>query len=42
LAREQSFYALIEQFRFARGRRSHYRVRHDSDFVISTLKLKPD
>jgi hypothetical protein len=42
LAREQGFYALIEQFWFARVRRSHYPVCHDSDFVLSTLKLKPD
>ena len=41
-AREQSFYALIKQFRFARGRRSHYPLCHDSDFVFPALKLKPD
>ena len=41
-AREQSFYALVEQFWFARPWRPHYAVRHASDFVLSTLKLKPD
>jgi hypothetical protein len=41
-AREQSFYALVEQFWFARTWRPHYAVRHASDFVLSTLKLKPD
>jgi hypothetical protein len=41
-ARKQSFYALVEQFWFARPWRPHYAVRHASDFVLSTLKLKPD
>ena len=33
---------LIKQFGFARGRRSHYPLCHDSDFVLPTLKFKPD
>ena len=33
---------LIEQFWFARGRHSHYPLRHDVDFVLPSLKLKPD
>ena len=32
---------LIQQFGFARGRRSHYPLCHDSDFVLAVLKLKP-
>jgi hypothetical protein len=38
----RAFTHLIEQFWFARGRQSHYPVRHDIDFVLPTLKLKPD
>ena len=41
-AREQSFYALIKQFGFARGRRSHYPLCHDSEFVLPAPKLKLD
>jgi hypothetical protein len=41
-AREQSFYALIEQFWFARSRRFHYPVGHASDCVLPSLELKPD
>jgi len=33
---------LVEQFWFARGRHSHYPVRHESDLALPTLKLKPD
>jgi hypothetical protein len=33
---------LIEQFWFVRGRHSHYPLRHDSDFALPNLKLKPD
>ena len=33
---------LIEQFGFARGRRSHYALCHDSDLVLPAPKLKPD
>ena len=40
--REQSFYALINQFGFARGRRSHYPLCHDSEFVLPAPKLKLD
>jgi hypothetical protein len=42
LARERSFYALIKQFRFARGRRSYYPLCHDGDIVFPTPKEKPD
>jgi len=41
-AREQSFYALIEQFWFVGSRHFRYRVWHESDFALPTLKLKPD
>jgi len=33
---------LVEQFWFVCGRHSHYPVRHDSDFALPNLKLKPD
>ena len=33
---------LVEQLWFARGRHSHYPVRHENDFALPTLKLKPD
>jgi len=33
---------LVEQFWFARGRRSHYPVCHDTEFVLPSPKLKPD
>jgi hypothetical protein len=33
---------LIEQFWFVGWRHSRYPVGHDSDFVLPTLKLKPD
>jgi hypothetical protein len=42
LAREQSFYALIEQFGFAHRRHLHYALRHGRDFVLAIPKLKPD
>jgi len=37
-----SFYALIEQFWFVGSRHFRYRVWHESDFALPTLKLKPD
>ena len=35
-------YCPSKQFGFARRRRSHYPLCHESDFVLPPLKLKPD
>ena len=43
LARKQSFYALIKQFRFVRCCRTGYPLSHgNSDFLPAVPKLKPD
>ncbi len=42
LARERSFYALVEQFRFVFRRRADYRPLHDADSAVFNPELKPD